>query len=231
MLKKTIKVICIFLAIIIILILIISGLLFSKKYICEVKEGFDYKGQHYSEYDEYEKMDEDYPFIPFGSSHCNFIEELKFKKYFFLEYYSEDSERLFFYDFTPFGNYIFKKDGYSIPNNPEPESIDFIMVTYCSGNRFSYIYNKDDIKKLVSYFNEIHDKVSSDNIDADVDTEPIRIVAFSKKYGGMFDLTADHRSVCHLDENILFANKTENLSPDISSVLMTYYEISKLSYN
>ena len=153
------------------------------------------------------------------------------KKYFFLEYYSEDSERLFFYDFTPFGNYIFKKDSYIIPDKPEPQSIDFIMITYDGGEKYSYIYNKNDINTIMLYFNDIKGKVSSDYTDAMYGTRGVWIVASSKKYSGMFDLTADNRSVCQIGEDIAFANNSEKFSSDVSKVIMSYYSASKNTYN
>lgn len=204
--------------------------MFSKNYICEVKKGFNYKGQHYTCIDN-EIESESSSFTPFGSNHCNFIDDLRFKKHFFLEYYSEDSERLFFYDFTPFGNYIFKKDSYIIPDKPEPQSIDFIMVTYDGGKRYSCIYNRNDINTIMSYFNDIKGKVSSDCTDALYWTKDVWIVASSKKYSGTFDLTSDKRYVCQADGNIAFANSSEKFSLDVSRVIMSYYSTSKRTYN
>lgn len=228
--KTTTKAVFAFIAAIVLLIITIRAILFSKNYICEVKRGFNYKGQHYTCVDN--RMDgESSSFIPFGSNHCNFINDLNFKKYFFLEYYSEDSERLFFYDFTPFGNYIFKKDSYIIPDKPEPQSIDFIMITYDGGEKYSYIYNKNDINTIISYFNDIKGKVSSDYTDAMYGTKEVWIVASSKKYSGIFDLTADNRSVCQIGEDIAFANTSEKFSSDVSKIIMSYYSTSKSTEN
>lgn len=228
--KRITKVVYTFVAIFVLLIITAGVVWFSKNYICEVKKGFNYKGQHYTCIDnsaDYEKSS----FTPFGSNHCNFIDDLSFKKYFFLEYYSEDSERLFFYDFTPFGNYIFKKDSYIIPDKPEPQSIDFIMITYDGGEKYSYIYNKNDINTIISYFNDIKGNVSSDYTDAMYGTKGVWIVASSKKYSGMFDLTADNRSVCQIGEDIAFANNSEKFSSDVSKIIMSYYSASKNTYN
>lgn len=228
--KRIPKVVYTFVAIFVLLIITAGVVWFSKNYICEVKKGFNYKGQHYTCIDN-SADDEKSSFTPFGSNHCNFIDDLSFKKYFFLEYYSEDSERLFFYDFTPFGNYIFKKDSYIIPDKPEPQSIDFIMITYDGGEKYSYIYNKNDINTIMSYFNDIKGKVSSDYTDAMYGTREVWIVASSKKYSGMFDLTADNRSVCQIGEDIAFANNSEKFSSDVSKVIMSYYSASKNTYN
>lgn len=224
--KRTTKIVCTFATIIIFLVITVGAVVLSKNYICEVKKGFNYKGQHYTCIDD-EMENENYSFTPFGSNHCNFIDDLNFKKYFFLEYYSEDSERLFFYDFTPFGNYIFKKDSYVIPDKPEPQSIDFIMVTYDGGDRYSYIYDRNDINTIMSYFNDIKGKVSSKSTDALYGTKSVWIVASSKKYSGMFDLTLDNRYVCQSGENIVFANGSEKFSLEVSKVIMSYYSASK----
>ena len=146
-------------------------------------------------------------------------------------YMAEDSERLFFYDFTPFGNYIFKKDSYIIPDKPEPQSIDFIMITYDGGEKYSYIYNRNDINTIMSYFNDIKGKVSSDYTDAMYGTKGVWIVASSKKYSGMFDLTADNRSVCQIGEDIAFANNSEKFSSNVSKIIMSYYSTSKSTEN
>ena len=68
--KTTTKAVFAFIAAIVLLIITIGAILFSKNYICEVKRGFIYKGQHYTCIDN--RMDgESSSFIPFGSNHCN----------------------------------------------------------------------------------------------------------------------------------------------------------------
>ena len=44
--KTTTKAVFAFIAAIVLLIITIGAILFSKNYICEVKRGFNYKGQH-----------------------------------------------------------------------------------------------------------------------------------------------------------------------------------------
>ena len=62
-------------------------------------------------------------------------------------------------------------------------------------------------------------------------TKEVWIVASSKKYSGIFDLTADNRSICQADGNIAFANNSEKFSSDVSKIIMSYYSTSKSTEN
>lgn len=183
----------------------------------EKNDGFNYKGQHYTYYDEF---DSTFCFIPFGSAHCVLYPDLKFKSYFPLKYYKDDEEKLFFYTFSVAGNSIYKKDSYDIPYNPESEAVNYLLVIYDGGDRHCYIKNKNDISEIVMYFNNIHGEHLSDN------SGDVRIIAASEKYGGTFELTQEDRSVFKTGDQFHFEIDSKELPAGISNILLSYYSSS-----
>lgn len=142
----------------------------------------------------YTRYEEQSQFSPFGEQNrawSHIDDKAKFKSLFGLSYCKTDENKNFIYNESMFGEQIFIRDGYAVPQYPEPDNIDVIEVRYYLENVLVFkIEDREDINSLVSYSNEIKEEYELE-VSAK-DSEALWIYGVSHKDGGVFEISCSY---------------------------------------
>ncbi len=156
-------------------------------------------------------------FVPFGDDHCiwrtnhEFIFENEFA------YLEDDLNLNFVYLSSVLGTHIYVKDGFDIPYNPAIDDVNGIIIWDYINTNAVYIYDKNVLSDITTYFNGIHGKIKTQDKNSDID-----IFAISKKYGGLFRLTGDYRGLFYNDSSISFGITGVELPKNIEKTIISY---------
>lgn len=155
-------------------------------------------------------------FTPFGDYNFRYDIDVKYKNILGMSFDKNDSKKNLLYYKTVLGTTVYKKDGYNLPEIPEIDVIDELIIDNSNGT-YAKVTDKNEIVQMYDFFLYLN---AADDTQAE---NKITVYAVSYEYGGIFKLN-DEGEISIGENNILYSGwlEKQELPTDIQNIILKY---------
>lgn len=156
-------------------------------------------------------------FIPFGADNSWYEADIGYYNLFGLSFLKTDVDKNFIYYKDILGATVYKKNSYALPEFPESNMVDKLIL-YCEAeDKDIFIENREHIDDIISLLSMLNAPKNEQNDSS------IIFYAVSNSCGGVFQLNENGSIYLEKNNKIGFGYKVnENLSDKLQDIIKIY---------
>lgn len=156
-------------------------------------------------------------FIPFGADNSWYEADIGYYNLFGLSFLKTDVDKNFIYYKDILGATVYKKNSYALPEFPESNMVDKLIL-YCEAeDKDIFIENREHIDDIISLLSMLNAPKNEQN------NSSIIFYAVSNSCGGVFQLNENGSIYLEKNNKIGFGYKVnENLSDKLQDIIKIY---------
>lgn len=156
-------------------------------------------------------------FIPFGADNSWYEADIGYYNLFGLSFFKTDVDKNFIYYKDILGATVYKKNSYALPEFPESNMVDKLIL-YCEAeDKDIFIENREHIDDIISLLSMLNAPKNEQN------NSSIIFYAVSNSCGGVFQLNENGSIYLEKNNKIGFGDKVnENLSDKLQNIIKIY---------